>query len=67
MTKRTLLIDKYTSIIELDAIKKEISVLQKKLNSLKDRRYYLKNRICDINYELKHFNQLKPLLEPKYK
>jgi cell division protein FtsB len=66
MTKRKLLIEKYNNIIELHSIEKEISVLHKKLNSLKDRRYYLKTRICDINYDLKHTNRKEPLLEPRY-
>jgi hypothetical protein len=67
MKKRSLLIEKYTSIIELDAIKNEIVLLKKRLNELKDKEKFLTDRVCDINFELKHFSQLKPLLEPKYK
>ena len=66
MKKRSLLIEKYTSIIELDAIKNEIVLLKKRLNELKDKEKFLTDRVCDINFELKHFNHKKQLLEIRY-
>jgi hypothetical protein len=67
MSKRRLLIEKYKSLIEINDIENELIGLKKKLNNLKDRHKYLKDRVCDINYELKHINQLNKVLEPIYK
>lgn len=67
MNKRDLKIEKYTSILELNDIDLEIYKVKRHLEKLKNRRKYLRDRIMDINYYCNHFNQIKPLLEPKYK